>query len=167
MSENQAYEGGLINSIIGAGTKFKGEFELSGVLRIDGDFTGSVRTKGRVFISSTGRAECVMHAGNVVVGGIVRGDIYSSEKVTILSTGMVIGTITTPRLVIEDGVIFNGVCKVFKDSLETAEETDKSIAQEMIATYGNEKNQEGLVALDSPGDGLAKNFKLNTTIVSM
>jgi cytoskeletal protein CcmA (bactofilin family) len=167
MSENQAYEGGLINSIIGVGTKFKGEFELSGVLRIDGDFTGSIRTKGRVFIGSTGRAECVMHAGNVVVGGIVRGDIYSNEMVTILSTGMVIGTITTPRLIIEDGVIFNGICRVSKDSVETAEETEKLRQAEMIAKSINQTNQENTIVLDSNAEILAQNLKLNTTIVSM
>jgi cytoskeletal protein CcmA (bactofilin family) len=115
MSENQTQDGAIINSIIGVGTKFKGDFDLTGVLRIDGDFVGTIRTKGRVFIGSNGRAECTMHAGIVTIGGIVRGDIYSSEVVTILSTGMVIGTITTPRLIIEDGVVFNGTCKVDKN----------------------------------------------------
>jgi cytoskeletal protein CcmA (bactofilin family) len=48
----------------------------------------------------------------VVVGGVVRGEIVSTEKVVILSTGLVLGNITTPRLIIEEGVIFNGSCKV-------------------------------------------------------
>jgi len=105
----------LINSIIGEGTKFKGEFDLEGLLRIDGDFSGIIRTKGKVLIGSNGRVECTMYAGTVVIGGIVRGDIYSNEKVTILSTGMVIGNIQTPRLVVEDGVIFNGKCNISKN----------------------------------------------------
>jgi cytoskeletal protein CcmA (bactofilin family) len=32
--------------------------------------------------------------------------------VIILSTGFVLGNITTPRLIMEEGVIFNGSCKV-------------------------------------------------------
>jgi cytoskeletal protein CcmA (bactofilin family) len=48
----------------------------------------------------------------VVVGGVFRGEIFSTEKVIILSTGLVLGAITAPRLIIEDGVIFNGSCKV-------------------------------------------------------
>jgi cytoskeletal protein CcmA (bactofilin family) len=102
----------LVNSIIGEGTKFKGEFDLSGQLRIDGDFTGVVRTKGKVLVTKSGRAECTLNAGTVVVGGVVRGDIFSTEKVIILSTGLVIGNITTPRLIIEEGVVFNGSCRV-------------------------------------------------------
>jgi cytoskeletal protein CcmA (bactofilin family) len=102
----------FINSIIGEGTKFKGEFDLSGLLRIDGDFTGIIRTKGKVLVGKNGRAECTLNAGTVVVGGVVRGEIVSTEKVIILSTGLVLGNITTPRLIVEEGVIFNGSCRI-------------------------------------------------------
>jgi len=112
LSDSNVTEDAFINSIIGEGTRFKGEFDLSGLLRIDGDFSGVIRTKGKVLIGRNGRAECTLHAGIVVVGGVVRGEIFSTEKVTILSTGLVLGNITTPRLIIEEGVVFNGSCKV-------------------------------------------------------
>jgi len=112
LSDSHITDDAFINSIIGEGTKFKGEFDLNGLLRIDGDFTGIIRTKGKVLIGKNGRAECTLHAGTVVVGGVMRGEIYSTEKVIILSTGLVLGAITTPRLIIEEGVIFNGSCKV-------------------------------------------------------
>jgi cytoskeletal protein CcmA (bactofilin family) len=102
----------FINSIIGEGTRIKGEFDLNGLLRIDGDFSGVIRTKGKVLVGKNGRAECTLSAGTVVIGGVFRGEIVSTEKVIILSTGLVIGTVTTPRLIIEEGVIFNGSCKV-------------------------------------------------------
>jgi len=101
-----------LNSMIGPGTRFKGEFELDGLLRIDGDFAGEIRTTGKVVIGSSGRAECKIHAANVIIGGVVRGDIVSTENVIVLSTGMVIGNIITPRLIIEEGVIFNGNCRI-------------------------------------------------------
>lgn len=115
MGDNQIPDKALLNSIIGEGTRFKGEFDLNGLLRIDGDFSGIIRTKGKVLVGSNGRVECTMYAGTVVIGGIVRGDIYSTEKVTILSTGMVIGNIQSPRLVIENGVLLNGNCKIVKE----------------------------------------------------
>jgi cytoskeletal protein CcmA (bactofilin family) len=102
----------FINSIIGEGTRFKGEFDLNGLLRIDGDFTGVIRTKGKVLVGKNGRAECTLNAGTVVVGGVLRGEIFSTEKVIILSTGLVLGNIITPRLIVEEGVIFNGSCKI-------------------------------------------------------
>ncbi len=112
MSDTRFTDDAFINSIIGEGTRFKGEFDLNGLLRIDGDFAGVIRTKGKVLVGQNGRAECTLHAGTVVVGGVVRGDIVSTEKVTILSTGLVLGNITTPRLIVEEGVIFNGSCRI-------------------------------------------------------
>ena len=112
MSDTHVTDDAFINSIIGEGTKFKGEFDLNGLLRIDGDFTGIIRTKGKVLVGKNGRAECTLNAGTVVVGGVVRGEIVSTEKVIILSTGLVLGNITTPRLIVEEGVIFNGSCRI-------------------------------------------------------
>jgi cytoskeletal protein CcmA (bactofilin family) len=112
MSDTHISDDAFINSIIGEGTRFKGEFDLNGLLRIDGDFTGTIRTTGKVLVGRNGRAECTLHAGTVVVGGVVRGEIFSSEKVIILSTGFVLGNITTPRLIVEEGVVFNGTCRV-------------------------------------------------------
>lgn len=112
MSDPRISDDAFINSIIGEGTRFKGEFDLNGLLRIDGDFTGTIRTRGKVLVGRNGRAECTLHAGTVVIGGVVRGEIFSSEKVIILSTGLMLGNITTPRLIIEEGVIFDGNCRI-------------------------------------------------------
>jgi cytoskeletal protein CcmA (bactofilin family) len=112
MSDARVSDDAFINSIIGEGTRFKGEFDLNGLLRIDGDFTGTIRTSGKVLVGRNGRAECTLHAGTVVIGGVVRGEIFSLEKVIILSTGLMLGNITTPRLIVEEGVIFNGTCRI-------------------------------------------------------
>jgi cytoskeletal protein CcmA (bactofilin family) len=112
MSDAHLSDDAFVNSIIGEGTRFKGEFDLNGLLRIDGDFSGVIRTRGKVLVGRNGRAECTMHAGTVVVGGVVKGEITSTEKVIVLSTGLVLGTITTPRLIVEEGVILDGSCRV-------------------------------------------------------
>lgn len=102
----------LINSIIGENTRFEGNIHLKGILRIDGDFKGSVVTRGKVFIGKNGRTESNLRASTIIIGGIVKGNVYASEKVVILATGMVLGNITAPKLVIEDGVILNGKCEI-------------------------------------------------------
>ena len=102
----------FINSIIGEGTKFSGELVLNGLLRIDGDFSGSIDTKGKVLVGKTGRAECNIVASTAVVGGVVHGNIYSTGKVVILATGMVIGNIQAKNLVVEEGVLLHGSCVI-------------------------------------------------------
>ena len=112
MSDHLGKSAVFINSIVGDGTKFVGDLELNGLLRIDGDFIGNVRTEGKVLIGKNGRAECTIVADTVVIGGVVKGDIISKGKVVILSTGMLIGNVSTPRLISEDGVILNGLCMI-------------------------------------------------------
>jgi len=121
MSDTHLSDDAFVNSIIGEGTRFKGEFDLNGLLRIDGDFTGVIRTKGKVLVGRNGRAECTMHAGTVVVGGVVKGEITSTEKVIVLSTGLVLGNVTTPRLIVEEGVVLDGTCRVTAPERPAAE----------------------------------------------
>jgi cytoskeletal protein CcmA (bactofilin family) len=114
MSEQLIPNEVTVHSIIGEGTRFRGEFDLKGLLRIDGDFSGVIRTQDKVLISRNGRAECSIYARVVVIGGLVKGDIFAEERVEILSTGVVIGNIETPRLIVQDDVILHGKCRVIK-----------------------------------------------------
>ncbi|NOY09752.1 MAG: polymer-forming cytoskeletal family protein [Spirochaetes bacterium] len=130
MSSSQYQEEAFINSIIGEGTRFRGEFDLNGLLRIDGDFSGTIRTKGKVLVGSNGRAVCTIYGGTVVVGGIVNGNIFATEKVILLSTGMMIGNILTPRLIIEEGVLFNGNCRIETPQHSARKNTVSSLKKE-------------------------------------
>jgi cytoskeletal protein CcmA (bactofilin family) len=119
MSDNLIESDSFINSIVGEGTTFHGELRLNGLLRVDGDFSGTIRTSGKVLIGKSGRAECTIRANTVVIGGIVRGNIYAEEKVIILSTGMMIGNIHSPRLIAEEGVILNGNCLIKQEESDS------------------------------------------------
>lgn len=114
------HDDAYVNSIIGEGTTLRGEFALDGLLRIDGVFFGKVVTNGKVLVGKNGRAECDIVAGTVVIGGKVKGEVIATERITLLSTGELVGTIRTPRLVIEEGVVFDGTCEIIegKDKLE-------------------------------------------------
>lgn len=105
-----------INSIIGEKTRFRGDIELQGLLRIDGDFQGNIKTDGRVLIGRSGRAQCLIEADTVVVGGILKGDIRAESKIVLLSTAMVIGDIRSPQIIVEEGVIIHGYCTVSRDA---------------------------------------------------
>jgi len=104
MSEQLDLNGVFINSIVGEGARFKGDVSLKGLFRIDGDFSGNIRKADKVLIGRNGRAQCSIKAGTVVVGGVVKGDIHSTEKVVVLSTGMIIGNISTP---VENHTVFH------------------------------------------------------------
>jgi len=104
----------IVNSIIGEGSEFKGEFKINGLLRVDGKFTGTIVTDGKVLIGQAGEALTDIEARTVIIGGIVRGNIYATERVILLSTGKVTGNIITPSIVMEEGSVFDGQCVINK-----------------------------------------------------
>ncbi len=125
-----------VHSIIGEGTKFRGEFDLKGLLRIDGDFSGVIKTQDKILISRNGRAECTIYARVVVIGGLIKGDIFASDRVEILSTGVVIGNIETPRLIVQDDVILHGKCNVVKAKpKEAPDKNEEEIHEENDAVH--------------------------------
>jgi cytoskeletal protein CcmA (bactofilin family) len=102
----------IINSIIGEGSEFKGEFKINGLLRIDGRFTGTIATEGKVLVGQAGEALTDISAKIVIIGGKVKGNIFATERVVLLTTGDVKGNIITPSLIMEEGVRFDGNCVI-------------------------------------------------------
>jgi len=131
----------FINSIIGEGTKFSGELVLSGLLRIDGDFSGSINTTGKVLVGRTGRAECNIVAGTAVIGGVVHGNIYSSGKVIILATGMVLGNIQARKLVVEEGVLLHGSCIIKGDELDSERSVPVAVGSSYTVDWQSENGE--------------------------
>lgn len=102
----------IVNSIIGEGAEFKGEFKLKGVIRIDGRFNGLLESEGKVLIGKSGIVDTDIRASIIIVGGIVNGNLYATDKVELLKTCVINGDIITPRLTVEEGVKFQGSCTI-------------------------------------------------------
>ncbi len=106
-----------INTIVGPGSEIKGDIHtVSGFLRIDGDIHGNVTTEGRIIIGENARIRGNISAQSVSIGGVVHGDIIAPDYVTILSSGMVIGTILTKKIRIDENVILHGFCSAVNDN---------------------------------------------------
>ena len=100
------------NSVIGIKNSFSGEFRSDGLLRIDGDFKGTIRSFGTVLVGEKGRIMGDIYARSVRIGGKVKGSIYCTERVDILSTGKLIGNLWTRKFKGEEGMIFTGEAKI-------------------------------------------------------
>ncbi len=108
-----------INSLIGEGSEFKGEFKIKDLLRIDGYFKGTIQTEGKVLIGKTGKVESDLQVGILVVGGEVKGNIIAKKRVVLLSTSKVKGDIISPSLIIEEGCYFEGRCTINKELIRS------------------------------------------------
>jgi len=97
-------------TFLGKGSQFKGIATFEGTIRIDGRLEGEIHTKGTLVVGEHAVIEGDVSADVVISGGRVTGKIIAAEKVQLLATSIVIGTIKTPLLSIEEGVRFSGTC---------------------------------------------------------
>jgi len=100
----------FINTLIGLGSSVKGEIAVHGFFRVDGDLQGSVTTEGRILVSPSGRVKGTLTGRDIVVGGVVKGDLYASERITLLASALVVGNVYAPRVQMDRGVLLEGYC---------------------------------------------------------
>jgi len=102
-------------SFLGEDTEFEGKLIFKDELRLFGHFKGEIQTEGTLVIGESALVEADIHASHIIIqGGEVRGNITADNRVTVQSPGKVFGTIQTPAVVIEEGVIFEGSCSMSK-----------------------------------------------------
>jgi len=97
-----------INAFLGAGTSYTGKLNFQGSVRVDGNFTGEVESKGTLVIGKDAQVEGDIKVGQMIVSGHVEGDIVASEKVVLHKTANLVGSLKTPVLVIEEGAVLEG-----------------------------------------------------------
>lgn len=104
---------GNLNSILGPGCKVKGEVDLQGTLRIDGEFEGQIKCPETLIIGKAGVVKAAnVTVKNAVIGGKLVGNIHATNKIELQTGSHVEGDIETARLVIDEGVYFEGACKM-------------------------------------------------------
>ncbi len=101
-----------MNTVIGKDCTFSGTVEVTGSLRVDGFVKGEVKSKETVVIGPTGKVEGDVFAKISVVSGQVQGNITAEEKVELQAKAILQGDLKTKSLVIEQGAVFQGACRM-------------------------------------------------------
>ena len=101
-----------ISAVIEEGCKFEGNLSFNGVARISGIINGSIFSNDTVIISEGAVINADISANIILISGTVKGNISASSCVEIIKPARFEGTITTPSLIVEEGVIFHGTTKM-------------------------------------------------------
>ena len=102
---------GVVN-LIGIGTTIAGDVTSSGDIRVDGTLKGSINTKGKVVVGSTGIVEGDINCQNADISGELKAKINVSELLSLKATAKLDGDIITNKLAIEPGATFSGSCSM-------------------------------------------------------
>ena len=105
-------EQGEITAFLGKGTEFKGVLSFEGTIRVDGKVEGEVVSKDTLIAGDGAFLQGEITVGTIISSGKIVGNITASQKVHVLAPGVVQGNIRTPKLIIEEGVTFDGKCEM-------------------------------------------------------
>jgi cytoskeletal protein CcmA (bactofilin family) len=135
-------EPGDLEAFLGKNTSFQGKMSFEGMARLDGKFDGEVLSGDFLFIGEHGVIDAEISVGTLVVDGKVSGNVSAALKIIIHNTGKLYGNIGTPTLVIEEGGLFEGSCKMDKTAEVSAEKVtpfkEKEPKEEMTVDLQDE-----------------------------
>ena len=104
---------GILTGFVGNGTLMTGEATFRGMLRIDGRLSGNINSQdGTLIVSAGGHVEAQVSVAVAKINGTVVGDVTASERIELGRTARVTGDLHTPALVVEQGAIFEGNCRM-------------------------------------------------------
>jgi len=99
---------GDIVAFVGHEVEFSGTLTYKGNVRIDGTFDGEIETDDTLFIGEQANVRAQIRAGSVIASGHITGDITAKQRVELKSPAIIDASISTPKLSMDNGVIFNG-----------------------------------------------------------
>ena len=106
---------GVLSGYVGNGTVLTGEATFKAMLRVDGHLSGSVSSEsGTLIIGNNGQVDADVKVAVATIHGAVNGDIVASQRLELGRAARVKGNIETPSLVIEQGAVFEGSCRMIQ-----------------------------------------------------
>ncbi|HMO38720.1 MAG TPA: polymer-forming cytoskeletal protein [Saprospiraceae bacterium] len=100
------------NCVVAKGTKIEGNFRSPENIRLDGTVVGEVRCDKKLVMGEGSLVEGKIFAQDAVVMGAVKGDVQITETLHLQGTAKIEGNITAKAMIVDEGAVFNGDCKV-------------------------------------------------------
>jgi cytoskeletal protein CcmA (bactofilin family) len=99
---------GQVTALIDQGASFEGKLTFEGTVRIAGNFKGEIFTHDTLVIGPGAHVEAQIEADVIVISGNVTGHLFARRRVLMHPPAIFKGTVTTPSLRIDEGVVFEG-----------------------------------------------------------
>jgi cytoskeletal protein CcmA (bactofilin family) len=109
-----------IDTLIGQKTKFNGDVEFSGGLRVDGKVNGNIIARddanSTLVLSELSEVEGNINVPHIIINGTVRGNIKSSAHIELQPNSRIVGDVHYKGVEMQLGATINGnlVCDTSK-----------------------------------------------------
>ena len=102
----------VVETLVGSNSKLNGDLHFRGGCHIDGTVNGNVTadpdTESALSISDVGNVDGGVTVPYVILNGIVKGDVFASQRVELGATARVIGNVYYNLIQMAEGAEING-----------------------------------------------------------
>lgn len=101
--------------MIGENVYITGQIHAKEDLVVDGQLEGTIEAmEHKITIGKNGKVKATIRAREVMIQGMVQGNVEASDKIDLRRDAHLVGDIRAARIAIEDGAIFKGSIDVTK-----------------------------------------------------
>ena len=101
-------EPGQLTALLDQGATFEGKLTFEGTVRIGGVFKGEIFTHDTLVINPGAHVEAQVEADLVIISGNFTGHLFARRRVIMHPPAVFKGSVTSPSLRIDEGVMFEG-----------------------------------------------------------
>ncbi len=99
-------------NLIAVGTTLEGTLTAKDDIRVSGTLNGTLKVEGKAIIAQEGHVDGEVFAADADVAGSLKGDITIKGRLVLKSSARIEGTIKTTRLIVEEGAVIDGTCRM-------------------------------------------------------
>jgi len=97
-----------VTALLDKGAAFEGRLTFEGTVQIGGEFKGEIFTQDTLIINESAKVFAQIDADTIFLSGHVEGNLFARTRVVMQPPAIFKGTVTSPSLKIEEGVVFEG-----------------------------------------------------------
>ena len=121
------YERTELSAYLDERSDIEGTCTFSGTVLLNGKFKGLIQSTDTLIVGEKGVVNANINGGCVLIRGEVVGNVIATERVELLGHAQVFGDVEAPVIIIEEGVLFEGHCRMTKTGADNPAARDLSV----------------------------------------
>ena len=109
---------------LGADAEVSGKLSFATATRIEGKLKGEIRSTDLLVVGPSALVQATVRTDRLIVLGEVHGEVQGASRVQICAGGKLFGDVETKGLVIEEGGVFEGRCRMGNGAVATTSDED-------------------------------------------
>ena len=138
MSDTKSARWEDIRVSLGPDAEVNGKLSFATPTRIEGRLTGQIKASDVLVVGPHARIEASVEASELIVMGEIQGEVRASGRVEICSGGKVFGDVQTKTLVIREGAVFEGYCRMAQRAVPATDALPTSVPKPLLVEHVQE-----------------------------